>query len=104
MDLKTICELPGISGREEPVRKAIYDEFVEKLGKENVIIDRAGNVTPHVRTYQLGRAMTVSDGICWMDGLADIMYGEVVEFECGERGISRDHDQRKRDRRIQHPA
>ncbi len=47
MDLKTICELPGISGREEPVRKAIYEECVEKLGKENVMIDRAGNVIAH---------------------------------------------------------
>ncbi len=37
--------------------------------------------------YQLGRVISVSDGICWMDGLADIMYGEVVEFECGERGM-----------------
>lgn len=47
MDLKTICELPGISGREEPVRKAIYAECVEKLGKENVTIDRMGNVIAH---------------------------------------------------------
>jgi len=47
MDLKTICELPGISGREEIVRKAIYDECVAKLGKDNVIIDRAGNVIAH---------------------------------------------------------
>ncbi len=37
--------------------------------------------------YQLGRVLTVSDGICWMDGLADIMYGEVVEFACGEYGM-----------------
>ena len=47
MDLKTICELPGISGREEPVRKAIYTECVVKLGEENVMIDRAGNVIAH---------------------------------------------------------
>ena len=40
-----------------------------------------------VDIYQLGRAVSVSDGICWLDGLADIMYGEVVEFECGERGM-----------------
>ncbi len=40
-----------------------------------------------VSVYQLGRVISVSDGICWMDGLADIMYGEVVEFECGERGM-----------------
>ena len=40
-----------------------------------------------VQKYQLGRVMSVSDGICWLDGLADIMYGEVIEFECGERGM-----------------
>ena len=47
MDLKTLCELPGLSGREEPVRLAIYNECVEKLGKENVMIDRMGNVIAH---------------------------------------------------------
>ena len=40
-----------------------------------------------VRTYQRGRVISVSDGICWMDGLADIMYGEVVEFDNGDRGM-----------------
>ncbi len=40
-----------------------------------------------VRTYQTGHVLTISDGICWMDGLADIMYGEVVEFESGDRGM-----------------
>ena len=44
MDLKQWLELPGISGREEPVRKLSYDLCVEKLGKENVHIDRMGNV------------------------------------------------------------
>lgn len=43
--------------------------------------------------YQLGRVLTVSDGICWMDGLADIMYGEVVEFACGNRGMVLDIQQ-----------
>ena len=45
------------------------------------------NHDPEIRTYQLGRVIQISDGICWMDGLADIMYGEVVEFDCGERGM-----------------
>ena len=40
-----------------------------------------------IYVYQLGRVMQISDGICWMDGLADIMYGEVVEFDCGESGM-----------------
>ncbi len=48
---------------------------------------------PKIYKYQLGRVMTISDGICWMDGLADIMYGEVVEFDCGERGMVLDIQQ-----------
>lgn len=57
--------------------------------------DKAKNFDPHIHVYQLGRVMTVSDGICWMDGLADIMYGEVVEFECGERGMVLDIQQNR---------
>ena len=33
-----------------------------------------------VDVFQVGRVLSVSDGICWLDGLADIMYGELVEF------------------------
>lgn len=42
---------------------------------------------PKIHVYQRGRVIQISDGICWMDGLSDIMYGEVVEFDCGERGM-----------------
>jgi len=43
---------------------------------------------PHqLSEFQLGRVISISDGICWLDGLSDIMYGEVIEFECGERGM-----------------
>ncbi len=44
MDLKTLCELKGLSGREEAVRKAVYDVCVEKLGKESVSFDGMGSV------------------------------------------------------------
>lgn len=56
-------------------------ELMDELEKDMAKTGRA------VEMYQLGRVITVSDGICWMDGLADIMYGEVVEFSCGERGM-----------------
>lgn len=55
--------------------------------------EMAKEFTPKIHNYQLGRVMTISDGICWMDGLADIMYGEVVEFDCGERGMVLDIQQ-----------
>ena len=61
----------------EETAKEVLSEFSQK----------AEDFTFRIRVYQLGRVMQVSDGICWMDGLADIMYGEVVEFECGERGM-----------------
>ena len=56
---------------------------------------KAEDFRPQIHKYQLGRVMTISDGICWMDGLADIMYGEVVEFECGERGMVLDIQQNR---------
>ncbi len=61
------------------------DDTVGHLIQE--FTDKSESFKPQIHKYQLGRVMTVSDGICWMDGLADIMYGEVVEFECGETGI-----------------
>ena len=42
MDLKTLCELNGPSGSEQPVRKYIFEE-AQKLC-DDVHIDRMGNV------------------------------------------------------------
>ncbi len=74
----------------EPI---MHDDTVGHLIQE--FTERAENFKPRIHQYQLGRVMTVSDGICWMDGLADIMYGEVVEFECGERGMVLDIQQNR---------
>jgi len=57
---------------------------------EDIINDLRSGISealPRVDVFQLGRVLSISDGICWLDGLADIMYGEVIEFECGERGM-----------------
>ncbi len=74
----------------EPI---MNDDTVGHLIQE--FTEKAETFNPHIHKYQLGRVMTVSDGICWMDGLADIMYGEVVEFECGERGMVLDIQQNR---------
>ena len=74
----------------EPI---MHDDTVGHLIQE--FTEKAEAFKPHIHKYQLGRVMTVSDGICWMDGLADIMYGEVVEFECGERGMVLDIQQNR---------
>ena len=51
------------------------------------IMEGIAGADPRIDEFQLGRVLSVSDGICRLDGLADIMYGEVIEFECGERGM-----------------
>ena len=61
-----------------------------ELGEDEILKEfthKAESFKPKIHIYQLGRVISVSDGICWMDGLADIMYGEVIEFDCGERGM-----------------
>ena len=62
---------------EDEAKRDVWAEFLEK----------AQNIKPKIHEYQLGRVMQISDGICWMDGLADIMYGEVIELADGERGM-----------------
>ena len=80
------------------VEEALY-HFEKGINKEPITTDEAANellaefrekaenFVTKIHVYQLGRVMQISDGICWMDGLADIMYGEVIEFDCGERGM-----------------
>ncbi len=63
------------------------NETPEQLAADLLDGILSGAADGSMREFQLGRVLSVSDGICWMDGLADIMYGEVVEFECGERGM-----------------
>ena len=66
------------------------DQLTEEDSADTILaaLDAQIDAADHVLSvYQLGRVISVSDGICWMDGLADIMYGEVVEFDCGEYGM-----------------
>ena len=44
MELKTLCEMQGLSGREEIVRKAVADICIEKLGQDAVSYDGTGSV------------------------------------------------------------
>ena len=44
------------------------------------IKEAVGSIKIDVDVFQEGRVLSVSDGICWLDGLSDIMYGELVEF------------------------
>ncbi len=57
-----------------PLKETDFESMLNKMRKtvDKIKID--------VDVFQVGRVLSVSDGICWLDGLADIMYGELVEF------------------------
>ncbi len=70
---------------------ALSAELLENGGDVSACLEKAiERVSTDIDEYQLGRAISVSDGICWMDGLADSMFGELVEFENGELGMIMD--------------
>ena len=54
------------------------------------MLEAVENMELGIDVFQVGRVISVSDGICWLDGLADIMYGELVEFVNGQRGMVMD--------------
>lgn len=54
------------------------------------LLNDINGVSLGINIYQLGRVVSISDGICWLDGLADIMYGEIVEFAGGFKGMIQD--------------
>ncbi len=63
----------------------LNDDDIPKMIER--IFEQIEQIPTTLDEFQLGRVISVSDGICWLDGLSDIMYGEIVEFECGERGM-----------------
>ena len=72
---------------EKDLTKRPIDGLQDKESILRDLMEGIEEARPQLDTFQLGRVLSVSDGICWLDGLADIMYGEVVEFDCGERGM-----------------
>ncbi len=50
-------------------------------------------VDPSIDIYQTGEVISVSDGICRVSGLADVMAGEMLEFAGDLRGMVMDLEQ-----------
>ena len=56
------------------------------------IRDKMAAANSDVDVYQIGHVITVSDGICRVSGLADVMAGEMLEFPGELRGMVMDLD------------
>ena len=56
----------------------------------NAIAERLEKTHAEVDVYQTGKVISVSDGICHISGLSDVMSGEMLEFPGGLRGMVQD--------------
>ncbi|MBQ3276324.1 MAG: F0F1 ATP synthase subunit alpha [Oscillospiraceae bacterium] len=74
----------GKTLKERPVTETDGDSMISGMRKA------VQDMELGIDVFQVGRVISVSDGICWLDGLVDIMYGELVEFVNGQRGMVMD--------------
>jgi len=83
--------------------KHFLDQFAAG-GKERSTIDTGKTVINNLKTdiertntnvdvYQVGRVISVGDGICKVSGLADVMAGEMLRFDGNLRGMVMDLDE-----------
>ena len=82
-----------ISNKLYRLGKALNDRPLTETDADSIragMLDAVHHMKLGIDVFRVGRVLSVSDGICWMDGLADIMYGELVEFVNGERGMVMD--------------
>ena len=76
--------LEGFLRRTKP-RVPGPDDGTEEL--DAALREAIENMDTSVEIYQVGRVETVSDGIAQISGLSGAMYGEMVEFDCGVKGM-----------------
>ncbi len=55
-----------------------------------VFKEKLANAPTDIDSYQTGRVISLSDGICRVSGLADVMSGELLEFRGDLRGMVMD--------------
>ena len=64
----------------------------EELSVLESIREKLSGTDNSIDVYQTGKVISVSDGICHVSGLADVMAGDMLEFEGSLRGMVMDLD------------
>ena len=72
------------------VRQSVADADDDVQDMVGVFRSKLANASRDVETYQVGRVISLSDGICRVSGLADVMSGELLEFRGDLRGMVMD--------------
>lgn len=57
------------------------------------ILEQALSAKPQEKLIEIGTTIKVGDGICKVYGLTGVVYGELIEFERGSKGIVLDLDE-----------
>ena len=78
-----------LSHRLDMVKKSVADTEDEGDMVE-AFRNKIRNVPTDLEAYQVGTVITLSDGICRVSGLSDVMAGEMLEFSGGLRGLVMD--------------
>lgn len=84
----------------------VYDwsaegRFAQLKGALSAVSEKQGNIIPLLRSAveewnpaaeaeELGKVLSVGDGIAMVSGLDRVAYGEIVQFACGVKGMVQD--------------
>jgi len=103
-DIRILCELPGVSGREEPIREYIISQLPEGVSYEtdalgNLYVEKKGAKRPknkvvlfaHMDEVGLMITYITDDGYLKFDEIGGIdpavLIGRTVRLECGLVGV-----------------
>ena len=103
-DIRILCELPGVSGREEPIREYIISQLPEGVSYEtdalgNLYVEKKGAKRPknkvvlfaHMDEVGLMITYITDDGYLKFDEIGGIdpavIIGRTVRLECGLVGV-----------------
>ena len=80
----------SLAHRLNVIRNTIVSEAVPEGDVAEALRGRLSKEQSKLDAFQVGTVITLSDGICRVSGLSDVMAGEMLEFSDGLRGLVMD--------------
>ena len=80
----------SLAHRLNAIRNSIVSEAVPEGDVAEALRGRLSKEQSKLDAFQVGTVITLSDGICRVSGLSDVMAGEMLEFSGGLRGLVMD--------------
>ena len=80
----------SLAHRLNVIRNSIVSEAVPEGDVAEALRGRLSKEQSKLDAFQVGTVITLSDGICRVSGLSDVMAGEMLDFSGGLRGLVMD--------------